>query len=193
MRKSMLTAVLLSGLLALTAFAGEEPAAAPTKLLGGAMVDVHSLTAKVQSVDAETREVVLVDDAGETLSFVAGDEVRNFAQIDVGDILHMEYRESVSIFLSDLGEEAAREDKVATSRAAEGDKPAGVIAASTVIAAVVEAVDTEARTVTLRGPERTLTITVEDDAPNFDQVAVGDNVFVEIAGMLAVAVVEEEK
>jgi len=51
--------------------------------------------ATVTAVDSKTRQVTLRDNTGETTTIVAGEEVRNFPQIKVGDILRVRMMQSL--------------------------------------------------------------------------------------------------
>jgi len=51
--------------------------------------------AKVTGIDPKSREITLRDSMGETTSIIAGPEVRNFAQIKVGDMLHVRMMQSL--------------------------------------------------------------------------------------------------
>jgi len=84
-----------------TSFA-EEPkvaggiAVAPGKAAGAAVVKV---SATVEAVDPATRSVTLKGPKGDLHTIVAGDEVRNFDQIKVGDKVTVKYLESLTIEL----------------------------------------------------------------------------------------------
>lgn len=75
-------------LLPLTAFAQQAPAAegmtavAPGKFAG---IVEAKVTLVVESIDKATRSVVLKNAKGEQMKIVAGDEVKNFDQIKIGD------------------------------------------------------------------------------------------------------------
>jgi hypothetical protein len=57
----------------------------PTAIIEAVDIPLATVTA----VNAETRQVSFRNDQGEISSIVAGPEVRNFAQIKVGDTLHI--------------------------------------------------------------------------------------------------------
>jgi hypothetical protein len=73
-----------------TSFA-ETKAAEPTVIIEAVDLPLAVVTA----VDAKTREVTLRNEAGEVTTIVAGSEVRNFAQIKVGDNLHVRMMQSL--------------------------------------------------------------------------------------------------
>ena len=165
-----------------------QDAASSPKEFGGIVTDVTSMAAMVEAVDSATREVTLKGSDGQEVTVVAGPEVRNFDQIKKGDTLTVDYSESVKILVNKEAVAPVRVDSMDVSRAPLGAKPAGVITSSTQVSATVEAIDYANRTATLKGPQRTVTVKVDESAVNFDQVKVGDSVYLEITSRLAVSV-----
>ncbi len=55
------------------------------------------LTALVEAINHETREVTLRGPEGNSVSFVASEEARNLGQVAVGDTVMVEYTQSMSI------------------------------------------------------------------------------------------------
>ena len=76
----------------------------------------------------------------------------------------------------------------AKEQATEIVAPKTVAAKLAKVTATIEAIDYEKRTVTLKGPERTITMQVDESARNFDQAKVGDKVTVEFYESLALMV-----
>src|SRR5262245_20074297 len=109
MRSSNVLAVLVAAALAPAAFAQKtepskpakpEAAAAVATAPGkGAAMQVVKASATVESVDPATRKVTLKLANGSTRTIVAGDEVKNFAQIKAGDKLTVAYMEALTIEL----------------------------------------------------------------------------------------------
>ncbi|QWE15254.1 hypothetical protein [Polynucleobacter sp. AP-Sving-400A-A2] len=107
---------------------------------------------EVIKVDAATRTVTLKNQDGET-SIVAGPEVKNFAEIKVGDRFDVVYEMAVAIELVKVKNPGAPSEQVTTSTATapQGDKP-GIITTNTITAtANVEAIDVTKNVVSLRG------------------------------------------
>ena len=101
-----------------------------------------SRAASVEAVDMDSREVSLRFDDGEIENIVAGPEVRNLAQLEVGDIVVVEYFESVVLEMTDAEVSETANAAVYADRAAEGDKPGGSVAAG--VSMVVEFVSYDA-------------------------------------------------
>ena len=183
-------ATLLGSILvaAATVPAGDEPEA-----FGGTVVGTLEMEAVVENVNYETRELTLKDSAGETATYVVGEIVRNFPQIKTGDKVSLEYEESVTIMAySGLETAPARGEAVRVEGAPPGEKPAGMIVATTEVMADVVAIDYKARTITLKGPERTLTVQVDKAAENFDRVNAGDKVYMRFTEKVGGAVTAQE-
>lgn len=108
----------------------------------GAAMQVVQASATVESVDPATRTVTLKLPRGETRSFVAGDEVRNFEQIKAGDKLNVKYLEAFTIELKKEGKAVVgRTESGSLERAAPGEKPGGI--AKREVKAVADVVDVD--------------------------------------------------
>ena len=83
----------------------------------------------------------------------ADDEVRNFAQLEVGDTVTLMYRRSVAFDLQPAGSaEAGAYIEQDGARAVEGAKPAGIVGERVTVLAPIVAIDRAANTVSVRGP-----------------------------------------
>lgn len=165
-----------------------ESATQAPKEFGGVVVGVASMSAVVEAVDSKTREVTLKDKDGNIAIVVAGPEVRNFAQIRKGDKVNIDSTETVKIAVSPQAMNPQSQESVEVSRAPLGKKPAGVITATAQVVATVVDIDYLKRTVVLKGPQRSLTVQVDESAPNFYFVKPGDTVYLEYTKRLAIAV-----
>jgi hypothetical protein len=119
---------------------------------------------KFKSVDPKTREVVIVGPNGNEFKTVLGDEVKNFNQIKVGDIVTMTH---IEILVADIKKPSKVEirEQIVTEKAVRaklGEKPAAAIERQVKIVADVTAVDDKKGTITLRGATRTLDLKVKD-------------------------------
>ena len=74
-----------------------SPALAQETVKGS--TEAVKITGKITAVDAAARTVTVVGPKGRAVTLVAGDNVKNFAQIKVGDELVLRYAESVSVAL----------------------------------------------------------------------------------------------
>jgi hypothetical protein len=114
-------------------------AVAPGKFAG---VVEAKVTLVVDSIDKASRSVVLKNAKGETMKVVAGDEVKNFDQIKVGDNVVASYTQGLVMTLK-KGGGALREriDSSEKGSAAAGEKPAGYEVKEVTFVADVQQVD----------------------------------------------------
>lgn len=87
-------------------------------------------TAVVESVDRETRQFLIQMDDGRKLSLVAGPEIRNFDQIEPGDVIRAEFLEAVAVRMADASSSPGPTAAVVAERAALGERPGAGAAAS---------------------------------------------------------------
>jgi Cu/Ag efflux protein CusF len=165
--------------------------AAPAKKPTVSRSHTKTVRATVEAVDQATRMVTLKDEDGSTSTFQVGPQVRNLAQVKVGDEVIAQYQEALAVFVSKPGEAAPLPPPTtseATSRAELGEKPSAAVVKGTTITATVEAVDVATSHVTLKGPKgNTVTMQVKD--PKYlEGVKPGDQVTAEYTQALAVAV-----
>lgn len=161
--KTALVTMLVAG--AATFAPAQEAAAVALKVPG--LVVIHgelTIDATVTKVDAKTRIVTLKTKAGETEEVVAGPSVKNFDQIKVGDKVHAKATQSLTLELIKGGGKGkpSRVDGSGAAKAEKGAKPSGAVAENVTITANVTAVDRTAKTITVQGPVRTLTLDVSD-------------------------------
>jgi len=147
------------------------------------------ITAVVEAINHETREVSLRGPEGNVVSFVASEEARNLDQVEVGDVVNAEYVQSLSIevFAND-GSEAGAGQLVAEGRSELGEMPAGMIVNSTVVTATVEEINIEANTFKLKGPNGEIKEYVAQDPENLTKAEVGDLVVITYTEALALSV-----
>jgi len=137
--------------------------------------NVATVTAKVTAVDQQSRMVTIMTNDGQSVTFKAGPEVKNLAQLEAGDTIRAQYFESVVYEVKKPGQ-AVPGVKVAEDAAAAvpGAKPGVGAARVVVVTATVDAVDMKAPSVTLRsadGDVRTLPVR---DVNRLKAVKVGD-------------------
>jgi len=139
-------------------------------------VQIKETVATVESVDAKKRQVMLRDAAGREHALVLGPEVRNVDQLKKGDRVTVQYAESLSLKLVKNGKELpSRTDTSDVARSQPGAKPGGIVAEQINVTADVIAVDVDKKTVTLKGPNRTVDLTVTDPA-QLALIKVGDKI-----------------
>jgi len=150
------------------------------------------VSALVEAIDHETRVVTLRKANGEAVTFTADDNVRNLAQVSVGDHLTAEYVETVSIkVMAADGLEADAAEVSAMARAEEGEMPGYAAMDAMVVTATVEEINIEMNTFKLKGPDGVISEYTARNPENLKRSAVGDLVVMTVTS--AVAIVVEEK
>jgi hypothetical protein len=147
------------------------------------------ITAKVVAVDRVDRHVTLRRADGSDVTIEVDHAARNFDQIEIGDQVKVEYFESVALYLGKHGEKPEATGGLAVARSAKGAKPAGVAVEMVDIAATVQEIDKEKRTVTLKGPHgKLVTIRADKSAKGFDTLEKGDSVHARYTEAIAISV-----
>ena len=123
------------------------------------------------------------------MDIVAGDEVKNFDQIKLGDFVVARYAEALTLELRKVkagaGDVAVREE---AAKAKPGERPAVAGARQVTLLADVTAVDPQKSTITLKGPRgNELTLAVHNPE-QFKVVKKGDQVEVTYTEALALRV-----
>lgn len=143
----------------------------------GAVSETVQLQGKIKFVDKKRRSVVIVGPNGNEILMNLSDEVRNFDQIKVGDLVTLTMMQAIALELRKVANNGVRErvDSENAVVAKPGEKPGVMVEKSVRVVANVVAVNSKAQTVTLRGPKRTVELAVKDPAM-LQNVKVGDQV-----------------
>jgi hypothetical protein len=150
--------VIMAALAGTAAAQGQKPAvkadAAVVSEPGrAAVVAVAEITATVVAIDKATRGLTLKGPK-RTVDVVAGDEVKNFDQIKVGDRLVVKYVEALTLELKKTKDKPGAKGEVAAVRAAPGARPAGAVGREITVLADVVAVDPKKSVISLKGAAR---------------------------------------
>lgn len=154
------------------------------------MGEVTTVTATVQAVDLENRLVTLKGERGQLATLNVGEEARNLDQVRVGDRVVMKYREAMAIQLiknPTSGGVTERKETQSGTRAPLGQKPSATLRDKVEVVANVIAVNRKTRKVTLRGPEKTVTVKAPLEV-NLKEIQVGDQVQVTYVEEFGIAV-----
>jgi Cu/Ag efflux protein CusF len=151
--------------------------------------DVVKATATVVSIDSGTRSISLKRKDGKVVTMTAGEEVRNFDQLKVGDHVEVEYGRALALQLRKGNNAKASASETASMVSAPpGQKPAaGAVREVTVLADVV-AVDTANKVVTLRGPAGNVVEMLVRDPTQLANIKKGDQVQAVYTESLAIKV-----
>jgi hypothetical protein len=125
----------------------------------------EELTARVESVDAKSRSLVLADSGGQKWDFTVDPAVRNLEQLKAGDRVKLHYHIGLAAEIKPKGTAPhAAQEQVNAKRAAPGQKPGGEVSHSVSATATIESVDTSFNTVTFKRADGT-TRTVGVESP----------------------------
>ncbi len=141
----------------------------------------------VTRVDQESREVALSSDGVET-TFIAGPEVRNLAQVEVGDKVSITHAEAMAVRVYPVsGGAKGRIEKTEISRAPLGAKPYGMITRHVEITGQVAELDRKSRKAVLEGKHGSLTLRVAEDV-DLSKIVVKDRVRVDYLERISIQV-----
>lgn len=152
------------------------------------IADTVKVTAQVTAIDKATRKVEMKGPEGRTVSVIAGDEVRNFDQIKVGDMVVIQYVEALTLELRKSGAAKAPTEQTAAVRAKPGEKPAGAVGRQVTATADVVNVDEKNSVISLKGPEGRVVDLKVKNKDHFKVVKKGDKVDVTYTEAVAIAV-----
>jgi hypothetical protein len=154
----------------------------------GGVTETSTVTAKVTSIDQASRKVTIVTQDGKEYSFIAGDNVKNLAQVKVGDVITAVYTEAIAYQVRKHNKDTGVEVTDAVGTAKAGAKPAGAVVQQTTVAVTITAIDPAVPSVTFVGPQgNTRTIKIKDPS-KLQGVKVGDVVDLTYTEALAVQV-----
>jgi hypothetical protein len=193
MTKSRIALALVAAAFATTVFAQKPEAVGGTVVASepgkAAIVRAAEITAQVVAIDKATRTVTLKGPQGHAVDVVAGDEVKNFDQIKLGDFVVARYAQALTLELRKTkvkaGEPTVREE---VARAKPGARPAVAGAREVTAIADVIGVDAKKSTITLKGPRGNVVTLDVQNPDQFKVVKKGDQVEVTYTEALALSV-----
>ncbi len=189
---SLFSAMLLVGTAAHggaeTATSAKAPAAPPSMQ----RENLEEISATVVSVDPKARIIELRGEEGRTGAFTAGPEVKNFAQIHTGDKVVVSYYQGIAAQVLPPGTTKNEVSQVDLGGTAQpGAKPGAAVGSAIRGTVIVQKIDTQANTITVRKPDgtsRTLPVESEEGRTFIKKLKKGDKVDVVYAEALAVEV-----
>lgn len=181
--KQILAFTLIATALSAAAMAQQPDASGDAVLASepgkAALVQTVKISAQVIGIEKATRTVTLKGPEGNVVDIVAGDEVKNFDQIKLGDLVVVRYVEALTLELRKTctsvgaGDVAVREDAV---RAKPGDRPA--VAGTRQVTALVDVIDVDpkASTIKVKGPRGNVVTLNVQNPDQFKVVKKGDQI-----------------
>lgn len=196
MRNSMMSGLIVLSLSAVPAFAQQTPVGMNvTSSQPGKVSSVTKIKASavVTAIDGEARSFTLKGPKGRIFDVLAGDEIRNFDQIRVGDHVVVEYVRALSLEVRKGGGIRERVDSADSARTAPGEKPGGAEGKKVTALCDVIDVDKKNKTITLKGPKGNVVELEVRNPDHFKVVKKGDQIEVDYLEAVAVAVKPAKK
>ena len=199
MRSNLIVLAVMFFSAALPAAAAEKPDAKKPDGTGGAVVAsvpgtavvarAAEISAQVVAIDKATRTISLKGPKGNVVDIVAGEEVKNFAQINVGDFVMVRFLQSLALELQKTKSGASGISHVEiAAQAKPGERPAAGVLREVSAIAKVTAVDKKAKTISLKGPRGNVVTLDVQNPEHFNVVKVGDEVLVAYTEAVAISV-----
>ena len=194
MRNRLWTALLVLGVCTSMSAQGQTGATVVGSAPGAAAVaQTVKVTATITAIDRAKREFTVKGPQGREVVLFAGPEVKNFAQMKVGDQVNAEYVEALTLELKKGGGKVvARTEQAGAAGAKAGERPAGLVGRQVTIVADVVDVNAATQMVTLRGPQRTVELQVRDPE-QFKLISKGDQVEATYTEAVAIGVTPAAK
>lgn len=199
MKKIFMTLAVLGMALPLTALAqAQKPSATGGTVVasepGKAMiVTTAEVTATVVAIEKSSRTVTLKGPQGKSVDVVAGEQVRNFDQIKVGDMVVVQYEEALSLELRKTRTTGAPTETVAAARAKPGERPAGAVGREIHALVDVVNVDPKKSVISVKGPRGNVFDLQVRNQDHFKVVKKGDQIEVVYTEALALSVEPAKK
>ncbi|OAJ55249.1 hypothetical protein A6V36_34505 [Paraburkholderia ginsengiterrae] len=158
-------------------------ASSPDAVGAAALVEV---TAHVTHIDASTNSVTLRGPRGDSMVVDVAPEVGDVKKLKIGDEVHIAYKGALLLSADKIDAKGIRSrvENEATIPASGG----GTAQVKSVqVVATVQKIDRKKREVTLRGPNRSVTLQVAPDVP-LEKLKVGDSIRADYQSATAIQV-----
>ena len=186
----MLATMLVAGGMSLGADAQTKEDVTKEEKPGGVVVDVLKLSGTVKAIDMD-KKMVTIEGSGGRSVVVDAKNARNLDQVKVGDKVNLQYIESMALFVRKTDAPPSAIEAQEVQLAPKGEKPGGIVAKTIELTGNVESIDTQKRTIALKGPAGNVrTFKVGTEAKNFGQIKKGDQVVLRFTEAMALSVVK---
>ena len=154
---------------------------------GAVTVDVVKLSGIVKAIDRE-KKIVTVEGSGGRTVVVDATNARNLDQLKVGDKVNLTYTEEVALFVRKSDEPPSLTESQNVELAPKGEKPGGVITRTIEVTGNVESIDTNNRTIGLKGPAGNVrTYKVGPEVKRLNEIKRGDQVVLRVTQAVALS------
>jgi Cu/Ag efflux protein CusF len=159
-----------------------------TTLKEAGAAELTRVTATVEAIDLKNRIVTLKGANGNVQAIQVGEEARNLPQLKVGDIVDIDYYESIAIDVKKADGKPALSQTSAGKRTELGDKPGGAVMRKVHIVTEVMGVNKESQSILVRGPLGNLTQVKVKDPKLIAELQTGGQVELTYLEGLAISV-----
>ena len=154
-----------------------------------------TVSANVQAIDYETREVTIVGDLGNAVNFIADERIERLEEFAVGDEIVADYYVSIAAELrapTELEMENPYIEIVGGGITPDGATPAGGVLRAFQVVAVVVGLDLPTQSVNLLGPRGNIGNIVVQNIDNLTALRLGDSVILTYTEALALSLEKAE-
>jgi hypothetical protein len=169
---------------------GQITASEPGKV---AIAQGVKASALVTAIDKATRIISLKGPEGRSFDVVAGDAVKNFAQIKINDEVVVEYIRALTLEVKKGGGPSSRVDSADAVRAKPGEKPGVAVGRQVTIIADVIDVNPKEKTITVKGPKGNIVELEVKNPDHFKVVKKGDQIEANYVEAVALSVEPAKK
>jgi Cu/Ag efflux protein CusF len=155
---------------------------------GVVLAEATRMTAIIQKIDPKTREITLKTDAGKIVDIVAGEEVKRFNELKVGDKVTIRYQAAAIFKLHTSDKPLSPPVRTeSTTRITEGS-PGGTMSVEETAVVSVEAIDAEHSTITVKTFDGQTADFLVENKENLKTVKPGDRIEVTYREAVAIDV-----
>ncbi len=199
MRKTLHRTLLCAALLAASNYpvlSADEQSPSDGAPLSRQNAVLVSITASVEAIDYDKREITLKGPLGNEATLIADERVKRFNEIKVGDFVRADYYVSIAAEVR-KPTKAEKEHPIvlldATAKAPPGTSPAAGGLRRFKVVTTIEGLDRPTQTVTVKGPGGNYLTARVADPSRLTRVHIGDNVVVTYTEALAISLEKTEK
>ena len=154
-------------------------------------VETVMMDAEITAVDVKSRLVTLKLPNGDLVDLLVGDQVKNLAQVKVGDIVVAEYQQALAMKLKKSPGVRSTTEGSTKESAKQGQKPAAGMTREVDFVADVVDVDNAKGLVTILGAKGNKVTLKVDDPKTLAEIKKGDQVEGTYIQALAIAVLQK--
>jgi hypothetical protein len=199
MKKSLKYSILCGAVLVAASISGmcaDDKSGGAAKPMSREDSVLVTITASIEAINQESREVTLKGPLGNKVTFVVDKRVKRLKEMKVGDLVQADYYISVAAEMRQPTPEEEKNPIVmldAAGKAPPGTSPAAGGLRRFKVVTTIEGLDRPTETVTLKGPMGNLVTVRVADPSRLTQARIGETVVVTYTEALAVSLKKAEK